>query len=283
MAGDAPDMAANDPRPDPMVPEECDLRGMPYMPLDLVTLFDSDLYALSTGDEFKAALTLWGKSFYQIPAGSLPADDKLLEHLSGAKKWRAVQAMALRGWVECRDGRMYHAKVAEKVVGAWASRLGNRARTEAARAARAARAAKRPTVETFNKADDLLKELPPVVTAVAAEAVTGAKAKAPELDLVAPEPPAKPDAEFEVWWKAFPGRTGADGKPGKTGKTACRKLWPGAVKKAGYERLMQAAAAYAKRTDPQFVVDPARWLKREKWTDEVAATGPRELPRADNF
>jgi hypothetical protein len=26
MAGDAPDMAANDPRPDPMVPEDCDLR-----------------------------------------------------------------------------------------------------------------------------------------------------------------------------------------------------------------------------------------------------------------
>ena len=49
--------------PEPLTPAECDLRGMPYMPLDLVTLFDSDLYALSTGDEFKAALTLWGKVF----------------------------------------------------------------------------------------------------------------------------------------------------------------------------------------------------------------------------
>jgi hypothetical protein len=55
------------------------------------------------------------------------------------------------------------------------------------------------------------------------------------------------------------------------------------VKKAGYERLMQAASAYAKRTEPQFVVDPQRWLKREQWTDEVAATGPRELPWAANF
>ena len=122
--------------PEPMTSPECDLRGMPYMPLDLVTLFDSDLYALSTGDEFKAALTLWGKSFYQVPAGSLPSDDRLLEHLSGSRKWKAVRDMAMRGWVKCSDGRLYHRTVAQKVKEAWDSRLARRERTEAARAAR---------------------------------------------------------------------------------------------------------------------------------------------------
>ena len=39
-------------QPEPLTPPECDLRGMPFMPLDIVRLFDSDLYALSTGDEF---------------------------------------------------------------------------------------------------------------------------------------------------------------------------------------------------------------------------------------
>jgi hypothetical protein len=122
--------------PEPMTPKECDLRGMPYMPFDLLRLFDSDLYALSTGDEFKAAFTLWGKSFYQIPAGSLPSDDRLLEHLSGSKRWKAVRDMALRGWVKCSDGRLYHKTVAEKVKESWASRIARRERTEAARAAR---------------------------------------------------------------------------------------------------------------------------------------------------
>ncbi|MDB5848187.1 MAG: hypothetical protein JWP29_1939 [Rhodoferax sp.] len=122
----------------PLTPPECDLRGMPYMPLDIVRLFDSDLYALSTGDEFKAALTLWGKSFLQVPAGSLPDDDRILAHLSNAgSSWRKVKAMALRGWIQCLDGRLYHPVVAEKANDAWAARLASKSRTEAARLAKA--------------------------------------------------------------------------------------------------------------------------------------------------
>ena len=125
--------------PGPMTPAECDLRGMPFMPLDIVRLFDSDLYALSTGDEFKAALSLWGKSFLQVPAASLPADERILAHLSGAgPAWKKVRDMAMRGWVKCSDGRYYHPVVAEKAKEAWEARLGRRARTEAARQARQA-------------------------------------------------------------------------------------------------------------------------------------------------
>jgi hypothetical protein len=122
--------------PDPLTPAECDLRGMPFMPVDLVRLFDSDIYALSNGDEFKAAFTLWGKAFLQVPAGSLPTDDRILAHLSGAgARWTKVKAMALRGWMECSDGRLHHPVVAEKARAAWKHRLAQRARTEAARAA----------------------------------------------------------------------------------------------------------------------------------------------------
>ena len=122
--------------PDPLTPADCDLRGMPYMAFDIVRLFDSDFYALSTGDEFKAGFTLWGKAFLQRPAGSLPDDDRILEHLSGSKRWKAVREMAMRGWFRCSDGRLYHRTVAEKVLEAWASRIARRERTEAARAAR---------------------------------------------------------------------------------------------------------------------------------------------------
>lgn len=120
--------------PDPMVPAEVDLRGFEFMPLDTTRLLDSDLFALSTGDEFKAAVALWCKSWHQVPAGSLPADPRVLAHLSGAgARWAKVRAIALRGWVECSDGRLYHPLIAEKAVDAWESRLKHEARREAER------------------------------------------------------------------------------------------------------------------------------------------------------
>lgn len=117
--------------PAPLTPNDCDLRGLAFMPVDLVRLFDSDLYALSTGDEFKAAFTLWGKSFLQLPAASLPDDDRVLAHLSGAgKKWAKVKEMALRGWIRCSDGRLYHPVVAVKAIDAWERRLDQRNRAK---------------------------------------------------------------------------------------------------------------------------------------------------------
>jgi hypothetical protein len=92
------------------------------MPLQVARLMDSDLFILSTGDEFKAALALWCKSWNQIPGGSLPDNDKLLEGLSGAKGWKKVREMALRGWVKCSDGRLYHPVVAENAIQAWEGR-----------------------------------------------------------------------------------------------------------------------------------------------------------------
>lgn len=106
--------------PDPLTPPDCDLRGFAFMPMDTIRLLDSDLFALSTGDEFKAALALWCKSWSQVPAGSLPVDDRILAHLSGAGAgWRKVKEMALRNWITCADGRLYHPVVAEKAMEAW--------------------------------------------------------------------------------------------------------------------------------------------------------------------
>lgn len=112
----------------PLVPPEVNLRGLPWMRLDTGRLLDSDLFALSTGAEFKAAVALWCKSWAQIPAGSLPIDDRILAGLSGAGgQWRRLKPMALRGWVECDDGRLYHPVVAEQALAAWAERQEYRA------------------------------------------------------------------------------------------------------------------------------------------------------------
>lgn len=104
--------------PDPLTPADCDLRGLPYMPLDVIRLLDSDMFAEATGDEFKAAVALWCKSWTQIPAGSLPNKDAVLAHLSSAKNWKRVKAGAMRGWILCADDRWYHPVVSEKVMNA---------------------------------------------------------------------------------------------------------------------------------------------------------------------
>ena len=115
--------------PEPLVPAECDLRGLPWMPIDTVRLIDSDLIALSTGDEFKAAVRLWCKAWHQIPAGSLPDDDRILASLSGmGRLWGRVKTMALRGFIACSDGRLYHPVIAEKALEAWSHRLAQRDR-----------------------------------------------------------------------------------------------------------------------------------------------------------
>ncbi|MBR0560064.1 DUF1376 domain-containing protein [Neokomagataea anthophila] len=115
--------------PEPMTPSDCDLRGLPFMQLDVVRLIDSDLFALSTGDEFKAAVALWCKSWLQVPAASLPDDDRVLAHLSSAgTRWKKVKTLVLRGWVKCSDGRLYHPTVAEKALHAWKARTAQRER-----------------------------------------------------------------------------------------------------------------------------------------------------------
>ena len=113
----------------PLTPPDCDLRGLPFMPLDTARLLDSDLFALSTGDEFKAAVALWCKAWQQVPAGSLPNDDRILAHLSGAgARWTKMRAAALRGFVLCDDGRLYHPVIADKAIEAWQHRTAQRDR-----------------------------------------------------------------------------------------------------------------------------------------------------------
>lgn len=110
--------------PNPLTPADCDLTGYRWMPLDVVRVIDSDTFGLSTGDEFKTAFRLWAKSWLQVPAASLPDDDRLLAHLAGLElqRWKKQRAVALRGWILCSDGRLYHPVIAEKAVEAMGKR-----------------------------------------------------------------------------------------------------------------------------------------------------------------
>jgi hypothetical protein len=120
----------------PLTPADCDLRDFGHMPLDVRKFRDSDLVALEDPEAIVAAIMLWGASWHQIPAASLPDDDRVLASLagygiraSGVAAWRKMRAGALRGFVKCSDGRLYHPLVAEKARTAWEGKLKQRWRT----------------------------------------------------------------------------------------------------------------------------------------------------------
>jgi len=111
-------------KPAPLTPSDCDLRDFQFMPVDVHRLLTSETWILGTGDERAAAMTLWLASWHQVPAGSIPQDDRMLAHLSqSGPKWKKLKAHTLRGWVEARDGRLYHPVVAEKALEAWVEKL----------------------------------------------------------------------------------------------------------------------------------------------------------------
>ena len=119
-------------RPEPLVPTHVDLRGLPYMPLYGKQLLESDFYAIATADELRAGITLWINSWYQHPGASLPNDDRVLCALAGLgrarKAWDKVKDVALYGYIECSDGRLYHRFNSSNALTAWELRETYRAR-----------------------------------------------------------------------------------------------------------------------------------------------------------
>lgn len=109
--------------PTPLVPPEVDLRDFQGMWVDTDRLLRSDTWMLGNSDEKAAAFTLWAESWHQVPAASLPSNDRMLAKLSQAEKWKTSREHALRGWVHCSDGRLYHPVVAEKALEAWIKKL----------------------------------------------------------------------------------------------------------------------------------------------------------------
>jgi hypothetical protein len=97
------------------------------MPLDVVRLRDSDIATIASGEGFRAAVMLWCAAWHQVPAASLPNDDRMLARLAGYGRdldgWKEVKEDAIRGFVECSDGRIYHPEIAERAKSAWAAKL----------------------------------------------------------------------------------------------------------------------------------------------------------------
>jgi hypothetical protein len=123
--------------PDPLTPKDCDLQDFQFMPLDVGRLRDSELASSETPEACWAAVLLWCASWHQVPAGSIPNDEQWIAKQAGYarrgridKEWAGVRPGAMRGWIACSDGRLYHAVVAEKAMTAWRAKLKQAWKTE---------------------------------------------------------------------------------------------------------------------------------------------------------
>lgn len=112
--------------PAPLTTADCDLRGMEWMPLYGDRLFASETWLLASPEGRCAAIALWWAAWKQRPAGSLADNDRVLAQMAGygmaVKAWQAIRQEAMRGWVQCSDGRLYHPVVCELALDAWARR-----------------------------------------------------------------------------------------------------------------------------------------------------------------
>lgn len=121
----------------PLTPPECDLQDFPFMPLHVARLRDSDLASSSHPEACWYAVLLWCASWHQLPAASLPDNETILARLCGLgrdlRTFRKHREEAMRGFVLCDDGRLYHPTVAEQAMAAWESKRQQRWRSELAR------------------------------------------------------------------------------------------------------------------------------------------------------
>ncbi len=100
----------------PLLPPGTDVRDLDGFMLNVEKLMASELVALSSHEVIGAALLLWCRAWKQVPAASLPDDDRV--NAAFAKmplpRFRKLKGDIMRGFVKCDDGRLYHKTLAEE-------------------------------------------------------------------------------------------------------------------------------------------------------------------------
>jgi hypothetical protein len=86
--------------------------------LNVEKLMASELVALSSLEVIGAALLLWSRAWKQMPAASLPDDDRVISAFAKLPlpRFRKIRDEVLRGFVKCSDGRLYHRTLSAEAV-----------------------------------------------------------------------------------------------------------------------------------------------------------------------
>ena len=267
---------------DPLTPPDCDLRAYEFMPLSVLRLRDSVILSEISGDGFRTAVLLWCASWHQVPAASLPDDDRLLARLGGfglmINAWRAIREEALYGFVKASDGRLYHPVIAEKALESWAKRSAFVARSKAANDAKyGKKKARKPKPGKASSYKDV-KILPKDSEGKGSEG-NGSEDKeerSDDLSLVDEVIDVDPIADgFALFWATYPKRTEKP-RAAKAFREAVRKLKDGSLA-SRIKFLIDHAQRFADHfgDETHFAVPPTTWLKDQRWHDELIPRKPR--------
>lgn len=116
--------------PPPLVPADVDLTDFAFMPLEVQRLRNSELASDETPESCWAAVLLWCAAWHEVPAASIPDNDQWQAKQCGYvargrvdPQWSKVKPGALRNFVACSDGRLYHSTLAKKALESWDSKL----------------------------------------------------------------------------------------------------------------------------------------------------------------
>lgn len=117
--------------PEPLTPENCDLRSYDWFPLYFKRLKRSSFWIRASGDVAKASVDLWCEAYEQVPAGSMPDDDMALAMACGFGRrdldaWLEIKDDVMSAWTLCSDGRWYHQTLCEIIMETWTNRLTQR-------------------------------------------------------------------------------------------------------------------------------------------------------------
>lgn len=245
-----------------------DLRDFRWMEFDIVALKNSRFFSSATGDEFKAAFALWMAAFHQVPAGTLPNDERWLCSQAGYGQdqvaWAKVRAMALYGFKLGPDGLLHHAVVETKALHASTRRAKNS--QHGRKAALKRWSTKRKLHTNFDDA----RALPEQCSAIPRDRTLLLTEKKP------PKAPrsrgvgltAEQAALFEVFWVSWPVKQGKE--PGKV--AFAQALNRGAA----FEDILAGVKRYTallQRPDAPKPKYPQGWLNDSRWQDEIPTGG----------
>lgn len=254
---------------EPLVPPEVDLRDYDYIPLYGDRLFNSDTWAYCDADEKVAALRLWWRAWHEEPAGSLPNNDRLLAERAGygvaVKAFLVVKENAMRGWILCSDGRLYHPVVASIALDVWQTKKKKKAENAADRERKRLKRLVVCPPEKMSIPPDIRSDNRQIPPDVQSENALKGREEIRSTDRdksLSPSKPALRKSNFEEFWAEC---------PRKVGKAAAQKSYLRALRQITHDELIAGMRRYAEQRagqDPQFTVHPATWLNQGRWADE---------------
>lgn len=280
----------------PLTPPDCDLTDFRRMMLDIGRLRGSSFDATLNDSAWRAGLNLWMSSWHQVPAASLEDNEAELTKAAGlgrdVKTFRKLRAEAMRGWVKCSDGLLYHETVAEIALEAWIDKLGQRISSGAGNAKRhkiefdpapiyaEVKVAAGKLASLNQKSKHLSKphviraiagvppEFPPGDEAAPTGNPVGSQEKGREGTIIeSPKPPsgAFVQADFDQAWNAYPEEGRAT-----TSRELSLNAWKPVAAEVGSAELLAAVKAFAaspvvKGPKAKSVPNFALWLRKGRF------------------